>query len=148
MKTAYLAHPLDSRVKIREWELHMEATGMIDLFNPFYDATDRTDIEAIDAGRADRYEKLVPAELVARDLRNLRHCDALVGIINGAVSYGTIMEIVYANLYNMPVYLIVTNGHEGHPWLKHHSAHIFTSFQEFEDFLTGGNDATIGTVSV
>ena len=46
------------------------------------------------------------------------------------------MEIVYARLYNKPVYLVVTNGQEGHPWLTYHATRVFTSREAFEDFLS------------
>lgn len=132
----YLAHPFDSRHKIREWELGFEKRTGIILRNPFYDQPDREDVERIDAGRDERYEKLVASDIVRKDLRYMLQCDSLLGIIDGAISYGTIMEIVYAHrCFAMPVYLIVTNGHHDHPWLKQHSDHIFTSFEEAEDCL-------------
>lgn len=134
----YLAHPFDSRQLIREWELEFEARSGIELCNPFYDAPDRTDIEEIDAGRAERYEKLIPSDLVRRDLRYMLACDGLIAIIDGSVSYGTIMEIVYANMFRLPVGMVVTNGHVNHPWLREHSSFIFTSFDEFELFCMRG----------
>ena len=134
----YLAHPFDSRIKIRAVEHRCEEETGLELFNPFYDAPDRTDIELIDAGRAERYEKLNPHELVERDLRGISESDGLLGIIDGALSYGTIMEIVYAMHLGKPVYLIVTNGHEGHPWLRHHADVVFTSWEEFQDAYTLG----------
>ena len=54
------------------------------------------------------------------------------------ISYGTIMEIVYAKINNKPVYSLITNGHDNHPWLKYHSKKIFTTFvgleKNFRDF--------------
>ena len=60
----------------------------------------------------------------------------MVAIVNGDLSYGTIQEMVYATLSDVPVYAIVTNGHEKHPWLVYHSTQIFTSREEFEEFLS------------
>lgn len=114
----------------------MEKSGLVELVNPFYDAPDRTDVEEIDAGRAERYEKLIPSELVQRDLRQIEKADGTVAIIDGSVSYGTIMEIVYTHsFYNKPVYLICTNGHHNHPWLKYHATCVFESPREFEQWL-------------
>ena len=59
----------------------------------------------------------------------------MIANVTGDISYGTIQEIVYAYLYNKPVYLIVTNGHEQHPWLTYHSTQVFTSREQFEEFL-------------
>lgn len=135
MKKFYLAHPFDSRDYIRDWEQEIEKKFGIELLNPFYDVKDRTDIEKIDGGRNERYKEIVPSELVERDVQYILKNDGLVGIVDGALSYGTIMEIVYANIFRKQVYLIVTNGHQEHPWLVHHATRIFTSFEEFENWL-------------
>lgn len=137
----YLAHPFDSRQETREIELEVESRLGVELFNPFYDAAGRTDVELIDVGRAERYEKLEPKELVERDLRGIRESDGLLGLVTGHLSYGTLMEIVYAHMMGKPVFLIVTNGHQDHPWLRYHAARIFTSWGQFVDFFEGNCDA-------
>jgi len=131
----YLAHPFDARHRMREWELGFESRTGIVLNNPFYDAPDRSDVEQVDAGRAERYEKLEPTSLVQHDLSFLIGSNGLLGIIDGSISYGTIMEIVYARMLRLPVYLIVTNGHHQHPWLIQHSDRIFTSFESCEAYF-------------
>jgi len=132
----YLAHPFDARYRIRTWELQVEEQAAIELINPFYDAPDRSDVEEIDAGRAERYERLVPSDLVRRDLQQIEQADGTVAIIDGSISYGTIMEIVYTrSVYRKPVYIICTNGHHNHPWLRHHATHVFTSVEEFEQWI-------------
>lgn len=131
----YLAHPFDSRHEMRQWELHLETALDIEIVNPFYDL-ERRDVDEIDSGRASRYEKLNPAELVNRDINAIASCDGVIAYVNGDLSYGTIMEIVYANLTNVTVYLICTNGHHDHPWLKYHADHIFTSKDELEQYLS------------
>jgi hypothetical protein len=45
------------------------------------------------------------------------------------------MEIVYANMYNKVVYIVVTNGHIQHPWLQYHGTRLFESLKDFEKFL-------------
>jgi nucleoside 2-deoxyribosyltransferase len=136
MRKFYLAHPFDARERVRAWELELEESGVVELVNPFYDAPDRSDVEEIDAGRAERYEKLIPSDLVGRDLRQIEGADGTVAIIDGSVSYGTIMEIVYTEVvYKKPVYIICTNGHHQHPWLRFHSTAIFTTPREFEQWL-------------
>lgn len=43
------------------------------------------------------------------------------------------MEMVYAKIvFGKPVYTIVTNGKEKHPWLRQHSDRVFASFADFE----------------
>lgn len=130
----YLAHPFDSRKYIREWELKVEKKFDVELVNPFYDVT-RDDVEKIDLGRAKRYEKLDPVKLVRKDLAQIEEAMGVVAIIDGSLSYGTIMEIVYACYYRKPVYIIVTNGHIKHPWIQYHASGLFESFKEFEKWL-------------
>jgi len=132
----YLAHPFDARKWVRKWELEIEAAGNVELLNPFYDQPNRTDVERIDAGRAQRYEELIASDLVRKDLAYMLLADGLVGLVTGDLSYGTIMEIVYANIFDLPVYLAVTNGEEKHPWLRQHSDVIFTSSDAMKHFLT------------
>jgi len=59
----------------------------------------------------------------------------MVAIVDGSLSYGTIMEIVYAGLFIKPVYLVVTNGHIKHYWLDYHGTIMFESLREFEKWL-------------
>lgn len=131
----YLAHPLDERKKVREWELEFENRTGIILINPFYD-TERKDVERIDAGRAERYEKLNPNEIVKRDLEEISKTDATVAFVTGALSYGTIMEIFYTKQKKKPLYLIISNGHENHPWLRYCSTKIFKNKEDFEKWIT------------
>ena len=133
----YLAHPFDSRKEVRKWELEFEKRTKIILVNPFYD-TLRTDIEKIDAGRTERYEKLQPTELVQRDIGYIATNNGIISIIkknNRGVSFGTPMEMVYAKILNKPCYLLITNQHENHPWLVYHSTRIFTKRAKLEKFL-------------
>jgi nucleoside 2-deoxyribosyltransferase len=132
----YLAHPFDARHWVRKWEIAVEDKHSITLVNPFYDAPEREDVANLDAGRAERYEQLVPSEIVRKDTYQIQQADGTVAIVDGSLSYGTIMEMVYTSMiYHKPVYLICTNGHHQHPWLQHHSAHVFTSFEEFDAWL-------------
>lgn len=126
----YLAHPFDSRHKIRKWELELEQKYSINICNPFYDI-DRKDIDAIDAGTAKRYA-VSPTEVVERDLHALAAIPAVIAIVDGSTSYGTPMEIVYAYNEGKKIYIICTNGHHEHPWLRYHADEIFTSFTGFE----------------
>jgi hypothetical protein len=132
----YLAHPFNARRYIRDWELGIEARTGVELVNPFYDAPERRDVHDIDTGRTKRYEQLVPEELVRKDLEQITLAQGTVAIVDGSLSYGTIMEIVYTRtVFCKPVILICTNGHHDHPWLRFHSNEIFTSFEEYEAWL-------------
>ena len=127
----YLAHPFDSRNIMRSWQRNIEKELGIQLHNPFYD-TPRDDIVKIDEGRQLRYEKLDPFELVPRDIVAIAGCDGIVAHINGELSYGTIMEIVYGNQIHGRdnIYIICTNGHASHPWLQFHGT-VFTCTEDF-----------------
>lgn len=138
--TAYLAHPALSRKKIREWELKIEGKYNLDLINPFYD------VGGIECELMKQYDAGVPYKdvpkpfgyeqyLVHRDINAILKSDFVIAFITGDVSYGTIMEICYATQLKKPVFLIVLNKEEEHPWLKYHSCQRFTSIKEFEIFL-------------
>ncbi|MCE5185044.1 MAG: nucleoside 2-deoxyribosyltransferase [Planctomycetaceae bacterium] len=129
----YLAHPFDSRLSRRQWELETEETLGIELVNPFYDLV-RDDIDAIDAGKRERYHG-DPASIVLRDLEALASCDGVVAFVDGNLSYGTIMEIAYAYTLGVPVYLCCTNGQQDHPWLAYHAENIVLSVEQLEDLL-------------
>ena len=132
----YLANPFLTRQRIREWELKMEAKYAIELVNPFYD-TPRADIEKIDNGenvRATRTDEK-NVKLVAEDLKLMKECQGVLAIVNGALSYGTIMEIVYAGFFGKHVFIVVSNGQITHPWLQVHGTRLFSSFKEFEKCL-------------
>ncbi len=147
LKKGYLAHPFDTRNSIRIWQPKFEKATGIKLVNPFYDL-ERTDVIEIDEHRAARYEKLDPVKLVERDLAAILDAVFVVAFVTGALSYGTIQEIVYAYLAGKPVFIIVTNGHENHPWLVYHATKVFTSAGDFIEFvknnlmLSDGNDLT------
>jgi len=126
----YLAHPFPTRQRMRKWELKVENKTGLSLFNPFYDI-DRKDVKEIDLGRRDRY-KLNPASVVNADIKKIKESTGLIGYVDGSLSYGTIMEIVYAFNYQVPVYLIITNGHHNHPWFRYHATKIFTGLEDFE----------------
>ena len=129
----YLAHPFDSRESVRKWELSMEKKfPMLNLVNPFYD-TGRTDAEEIDKGERLVYD-LDPTKLVVADLEQISKAKGTVAVVDGARSYGTIMEIAHSFLMNKPVYIIVTNGHIKHPWLQFHANELFESYQDFEKY--------------
>jgi nucleoside 2-deoxyribosyltransferase len=142
---AYLAHPTSSRKVIREWELQIEQLYSIALVNPFYD------IEGVEKGfvlRADKGEDFYKMDkpynfnssLVWRDLQTILECDCTIAVIDGNISYGTIMEICYSKMFNKPVYIICSTGHEKHPWLVHHATKIFKSTLEFDLFLREHKD--------
>lgn len=131
----YLAHPFDSRQSTRGRELKLETKcPKLELINPFYDVT-RQDVDEIDSGKADRYEKLDPKKLVVGDLQQIHDADGVVAVIDGSLSYGTIMEIVHGFLMGKPVYIVVSNGHIKHPWLQFHAARLFESWGDFEKFI-------------
>ena len=130
----YMCHPFDSRFEMRKWELSVEVHYDIEIINPFYDLH-RDDVVGIDDGRDGRYEKLDPEEIVTRDIYAIQESDGVIAYVNGDLSYGTIMEIVYAYEDSRPVYIICTNGHENHPWLVFHATEIFTSKEDFEEFI-------------
>ncbi len=126
----YLAHPFDSRRDMRlEQEIFEKATG-IKLINPFYDIH-REDIIAIDEGRAERSAVCDPVEIVERDVEAIMNSDGILAIINGKQSVGTMMEIVYSCVvFNLPTYIVCSDGQHLHPWLQYHGCGVFESMEE------------------
>jgi len=106
----YIAHPSDSRQRIRKWELKIEKKLGITLLNPFYD-TGKQDAKDIDAGRLARYQ-IDPKKIVEGDVDWIKRSKGLIAFITGDLSYGTIQEMVYGKLNNKPVYSVITNGHD------------------------------------
>jgi hypothetical protein len=141
----YLAHPFDSRHRMREWELEMEKKYNIVMINPFFDQ-DRPDMELIEdngttltslSTRETRYGLSEHAvnQLVQRDLDLIMDCDGIIAIVDGSLSYGTIQEMVYASLNGSQVLSVISNGHIGHPWLRYHSDYVFENLEKLEEYL-------------
>ena len=125
--------PFDFRKEARAWELGIEKKLGIEILNPFYD-TGRQDAKDIDAGRLARYQ-IDPIEIVERDIDWIKRGKGLIAFITGDLSYGTIQEMVYGTMLKKPVYSVITNGHDKHPWLQYHSTKVFTEIGELETFL-------------
>ena len=134
MYDLYLAHPFDSRFRLKVWADRISKEYNVSILNPFYDTDNRTDILAVDAGRQERYER-DDAKIVEGDLVCIKNTKATLANVTGELSYGTIMEIAYSFIFGHPVYIIVTNGHEKHPWITYHATKLFTSNEEFEEWL-------------
>ena len=135
----YLAHPCLSEIYIRKWEKQFERKHKhIELVNPFYEGN----YDEKQLSKKIVRTRLPPEvsqkdcnTIVENDLKYIRGSDVVLGIIDGNVSYGTIMEIFYAHSIGKPVYLIITNKYEYHVWLNYVATNIFTSFNEFENFI-------------
>jgi nucleoside 2-deoxyribosyltransferase len=136
-KTFYLAHPFMSRKEIREWELNsLNKIHNINTINPFYHPDSFDKFNERDIADNKYYKRLNYEKLVNTDIDLIQGSDGIVVIIDGKISYGTIQEMVYAALYCKPVYTIITNKQDKHPWLKYHSTKIFKSRKDFEDYIT------------
>ena len=135
----YLAHPLDTREKVRSVELQLEKKLKISLINPFYDV-ERHDIVEIDAGRKERYENLDFVSLVEHDLAMVKACDGVLAYISeGAFSVGTICEAWWcATITGKPVYFVSEHHHQ-HPWVRFMAycskGKLFRTFEEFGEFV-------------
>lgn len=135
----YIAHPFNSREEVKEW-----AAGLVirhptvKIINALDDNESNEDFQPDDKNTAEYYAKLGEDQhigIVERDIELLLGCNACIAIINGQTSFGTIMEIVYAYINDLPIYLISTNDQKNHPWLKYHATNSFDTHEEFETFL-------------
>ncbi len=135
MAELYLAHPLDKRKEIREWELGVEKRSGVSLLNPFYDVP-RPDILAIDRGEAvpGIKDKSQALEIRDNDLRLIDRTDGVVAILNMGYTFGAPMEVFYAyHERKMPVYTLVLEKNLFHPWVA--ECDNSTSFEELESKL-------------
>jgi len=140
----YLAHPFDTRHKLRQWELEMEKKYPgFELINPFYDV-ERDEVVGIDEGRLERYQ-FDPLTIVQRDIGLIEKvCNYnLLAYVTNAFSIGTIIEMTISRLNQRNprtlTLCVCDNGHHEHPWLRQFTTGIFKSHQEFEDtFLKTG----------
>ena len=128
----YLAHPLEDRIKFRNWQIKIEREIGINIVNPFYDVYN-PHIEELDAGK--KIKNLDYNMIVQRDISLIAASDGIITIINNTKSYGTIQEMVYAKMLNKPVYSLITSGDINHSWLKYHSTKRFGEYKRLENFL-------------
>jgi len=141
LKVFHLAHPTNSRHRVRAWELAIEKEYKMILNNPFYDETsvEQDDIHAMDKGaKSPPHDIDYDRQIYDGDLKLVEKADGLIGIIDGETSYGTLMEVQHAKSKKKPIYLIVTNGQHTHPFLRAVADKIFKTYSEFEEALYQG----------
>jgi nucleoside 2-deoxyribosyltransferase len=132
-----MAHPLEARKTVREFELEIEKRTGIELVNPFYDR-ERDDIIDIDNGKTTRWQ-IPAAPVVEADIAAIRECDAFLAILTDKLSIGTPMEIVYAYLAKKPIYILDFNEVGKHPWIRYHATTVVSSWDELEMVLNLDN---------
>jgi hypothetical protein len=138
----YLAHPRESRHEIREWELDFERRTGIPLLNPFFEIDkEHKETDIYEENPLEAY-KILNGSTVEAELDHISDSKGVVAFVDGSLSYGTIQEMVYSKIFRKPLYTLVTNGHESHPWLVYHATEIFTCRNELERRLIEkyGND--------
>jgi len=131
----YLAHPRNSRERIRKWEKKLERKYRLQLINPFYDVKDRMVNPDINTHERIELIKKHYKDVVETDIREIANSKGIVAIFDENTQMGTSQEMVYARILNKPVYSLVTNGLETHPWMLYHSDKIFTNEKGLEEFL-------------
>ena len=131
----YFAHGFTGRLDARARQERIEKQlQCLTLVNPFYDIK-REDVEAIDKGLQMETAR-DPDELVMADLHAIEDCDGVLGLIDEHTKYGTPMELFFASfILHMPVFLLVLNGAEKHPWLRAIATHIETTEEGMINFL-------------
>jgi len=112
-------------IKIKYWNEINILDPMINTFEEVYE----------DIG-----EELSDIFLVRRDKKMIDQCDILIAKVEylpeGEISIGTYMEIMYAYMKGIPVFLISsTNSLLENPWLKFHSTGRFNSAKECFEFI-------------
>ena len=96
-----------------------------------WEAIDPTKIELF-VDNEDDYEGA--KRVVSGDLRAIETCDAMLALIN-VPSWGTAMEIFYANQLKIPVIGWNAGGGSVGPWLQVHCNWILSDFEDIKLFL-------------
>lgn len=135
----YLAHPTDLRKYIRKIELEIEEETGVELYNPFYDAPGRDDIDDIDSGKKAVWEVENHVALVTKDLIGLMDCDGVVAYFSSKqFAVGTTCESWFCMSLQKPVFIISPDAGR-HPWLRfiisNSGGRLFSSWDEFKAFL-------------
>lgn len=129
----YIAHPEWTSKGIREWHQKIDIPNL-ELVNPFLQPGE--DISKLEAGQvsAVNYHKNLDAEMIVeRDVDLIAQCDGVLAIVSPWDSYGTHMEMVYADILKKPIYAVVLRERDKyHPWIIEHSKKIFTSKTQFK----------------
>jgi nucleoside 2-deoxyribosyltransferase len=123
MKTDfYLAHPLNTRHKVRD-ELQVPLQDLsYSVHNPFYgkDLQPRQDVAIIDAGRVKLYDisSERAQEIVKGDLDAIDNAEALLAYIPHP-GIGTPMELFYAShVLGKKTFIVTTENYLRHPWIQ------------------------------
>lgn len=72
--------------------------------------------------------------IVRRDLRLIKKSDILIAYLPYP-SIGTSMEIIFAKMNNLTVYIIAGKEIIKHPWLLYYGDKIFRNFEELIHYL-------------
>ena len=156
MKNYYLAHPFDTRNKMREWELLVEKKYKVNIINPFYDVP-RKDVTDFDKKKKVRFNftKKHAKYIVETDLKKIKNSSGIIAIIASksfaattlwqklighvfkdmVFMIGTIMEIAYAKTYKKPIYIVCDPTIQHHPWIQVHATKVFSTLSELCEYL-------------
>jgi nucleoside 2-deoxyribosyltransferase len=132
-KSVYLAHPFAKKEYGKEIQSRLENLG-IEVINPF------------ERGEQAIYDKkLSPnggglddqdcADIVKMDLEKIDKAGAVVALLLGVPSIGTMMEIFYAgHVKGYPVYALAPDEWQRkHPWIRFYSKAVVSTEQELYD---------------
>lgn len=72
-------------------------------------------------------------QVVKNDLRYILKSNVVIANV-WKFSVGTIMEICYAKMFGVPVFVLAPEGSKGH-WLRHHATLILQTEEELDDAI-------------
>jgi len=123
MKTDfYLAHPIDTRHKVRdELQVPLQELGY-SVRNPFYgeDLQPRQDVAHLDEGRAELYDigPIRAQEIVRGDLDAIDNSEAII-VYLPKPGIGTSMELFYAShVTDKYAFVATAKEYTRHPWIQ------------------------------
>lgn len=136
----YLAHTFDLRYEMRNWQKGFERRNPeIEFLNPFFYKGTCEKFKHGDRNGREYYQHIasIGTKLVEQDIRFIAQSDGVVSVLK-EWSAGTLMEMVWGFVMHKPVYSVIMNGQEEHPFIKYHSKKVFTNLRDFERFVKSG----------
>lgn len=142
---AYLAHPIKDRLWVRPLELWLEKEFEIELHNPFYDGSERKEIERIDRGELKLWQRTSEhdAKIVEDDLQDIVESNSVLMILTKNLSFGCPVEMKHAYEHSIPVYTVALSKLYYHPFVRYFSTKMFKTVGELVTWMIARREHNI-----
>lgn len=121
----YLAHSVFDRERGNKVQERLEKLGF-EIYNPLKEEEEHIVNLGWDVG-----DLIVSKRIVEIDLKGIRKSDLLLALIPDKKTFGTICEVMYAYIINVPIIIVCPRDMAKHPWIVAISKIVFT-YDELE----------------